>query len=75
MQTSCAFALGADGLDTAAEQNIPVLSYSADETGTPLMAWFSPIVAICAIASSYFGHMLGPEDGADVFVGVMGMVR
>ena len=60
---SCAFALGADGLDAAAEQNIPVLSYLANETGTPLMAWLSPIVAICAIASSYFGHMMGTEEG------------
>lgn len=60
---SCAFALGADGLDEAAEQNIPVLSYLANETATPLLAWLSPIVAICAIASSYFGHMLGTEEG------------
>ena len=60
---SCAFALGADGLDAAAEQNIPVLSYLANETGTPLMAWLSPAVALCAIASSYFGHMLGTEEG------------
>ena len=60
---SCAFSLGADGLDAAAEQNIPVLSYLANETGTPLLAWLSPIVAICAIASSYFGHMLGTEEG------------
>ena len=60
---SCAFALGADGLDAAADQNIPVLSYLANETGTPLMAWLSPIVAICAIASSYFGHMMGTEEG------------
>ena len=60
---SCAFALGAEGLDTAAEQNIPVLSYLANETGTPIMAWLSPIVAICAISSSYFGHMMGTEEG------------
>ena len=60
---SCAFALGANGLDEASAQNIPVLSYLANETGTPIMAWLSPIVAICAISSSYFGHMMGTEEG------------
>lgn len=60
---SCALALGADGLDEAAEQNIPVLSYLANETGTPFMAWLSPLIAVCAISSSYFGHMLGTEEG------------
>lgn len=60
---SCTLALGADGLTEAREQNIPVLSYLANQTGVPLLAFLSPIVAILAIVSSYFGHVLGAMEG------------
>ena len=62
---SCVLALGADGMNEALEQNIPVLSYFANVTGTPFMAYMAPIVVICAIVSSYFGHMLGTEEGTE----------
>jgi len=62
---SCVFALGADGMKEATEQNIPVLSYFANSTGTPFMAYMAPILTMCAIISSYFGHMLGSEEGTE----------
>ena len=62
---SCVLALGADGMNEALEQNTPVLSYFANVTGTPFMAYMAPIVVICAIVSSYFGHMLGTEEGTE----------
>lgn len=65
---SCTLALGADGMDAAREQNIPVLSYLANETDTPFLAILSPIVALCAIASSYFGHVMGAEEGTTYLV-------
>ena len=65
---SCTLALGADGMDAAREQNIPVLSYLANETHTPFLAVLSPIVALCAIASSYFGHVMGAEEGTTYLV-------
>lgn len=66
---SCALAIGGDGLAQAREQNIPVMSYIANTTGVPVMAFLSPIVAILAIVSSYFGHVLGASEGARFIVG------
>ncbi|WP_273367838.1 amino acid permease [Corynebacterium massiliense] len=60
---SCALAMGADGMATANENNLPVLSYFANVTGTPFMAYMAPVVVVCAIASSYFGHALGTVEG------------
>ena len=60
---SCALSLGADGMDAAREANVPVLSYLANETDAPFMTWISPIIAIAAIITSYFGHLLGTEEG------------
>lgn len=65
---SCVLALGADGMAEATEQNIPVLSYFANVTNTAIMAWMAPIVVICAIVSSYFGTMLGAEEGTAYMV-------
>lgn len=62
---SSVLALGADGMQEAAELNIPVLSYFANVTGTPFMAYMAPIFVICAIVSSYFGHLLGTEEGTE----------
>lgn len=60
---SCTLALGAGGMEAVRQENIPVLSYFANTTNTPFMAVITPVVALCAIASSYFGHMLGTEEG------------
>lgn len=60
---SCSLALGADGMRAANEANIPVLSYFANVTDTPVMSFIAPIVAICAIASSFFGLALGALEG------------
>lgn len=60
---SCALALGADGMEIAKEQNLPVLSYFANVTGAPFMAYMAPIVVICAIVSSFIGHALGTVEG------------
>lgn len=68
---SCTLTLGADGLEEARAQNIPMLSYFANVTNTPFMAIMTPIVAICAIASSYFGHMLGAEEGTAYLIRVI----
>lgn len=65
---SCALAVGGDGLAQAREENIPVMSYIANTTGVPVMALLSPIVAILAIVSSYFGHALGAAEGARFIV-------
>ena len=65
---SCALAIGGHGLAEAREQNIPVMSYIANTTGVPVMALLSPIVAILAIVSSYFGHALGAAEGARFIV-------
>ena len=67
---SCALSLGADGMDAANEQNLPVLSYLANETHASFMAWMSPIIAICAIITSYFGHLLGTEEGTGYLIRV-----
>src|SRR5699024_2535562 len=68
---SSALAMGADGMDVANEQNLPVLSYFANVTGTPFMAYMAPIVVICSIASSYFGHSFGTVEGTTYLVGLV----
>ena len=35
------------------------------------MAYMAPIVVICAIASSYFGHSLGTVEGTKYIVGLV----
>ena len=60
---SCALAMGANGMREANDKNLPVLSYFANETDTSFMAYMAPIVVICAVASSYFGHALGTIEG------------
>lgn len=65
---SCVLSLGADGMNKAIEQNLPVLSYFANVSDAPVMSWIAPIVVICAIVSSFFGHMLGTEEGTEYLV-------
>ncbi|SQG63901.1 Threonine/serine transporter [Corynebacterium renale] len=62
---SCALAMGADGMQEANDLNLPVLSYFANVTGTPFMAYMAPVVVVCAIASSYFGHSLGAVESTE----------
>lgn len=47
-----------------------MLSYLANETHASFMAWMSPIIAICAIITSYFGHLLGTEEGTGYLIRV-----
>lgn len=65
---SCTLALGSEGMTEVREQNLPVLSYLANVTNTPFLAVLSPVVALCAIASSFFGHMMGTEEGTAYMV-------
>ncbi|MDO5032055.1 septum formation initiator [Corynebacterium sp.] len=65
---SCTLTLGADGLAEAREQNLPVLSYLANVTGVPVLAFLSPIIAMIAIISSYFGHVLGATEGGSYLI-------
>ncbi len=59
---SSVLAMGADGMNEASSQNVSVLTYFANVTGSPLMSYFAPIIVMFAIISSYFGHMLGTEE-------------
>ena len=43
---SCVLSMGADGIKTATEQNIPVLSYFANTANAPFMVWISPIIVL-----------------------------
>lgn len=61
---SCVLALGPTGLQGAKDQNLPVLSYLANEHGSPFIAYLGPAVALAAIASSFFGHYMGAAEGA-----------
>lgn len=61
---SCSLSLGTDGLLAARESNLPVLSYMANVFDTPVMTYIAPLIAITAIVSSYFGHVLGASEGA-----------
>ncbi len=60
---SSALAMGADGMIEAEAQNLPVLSYFANVTDNPILSYMAPVVVICAVASSYFGHALGTIEG------------
>lgn len=60
---SCVLALGKDGLAEARAANLPVLSYLANVHNAPFISYLGPVVAILAIASSFFGHYLGAAEG------------
>ncbi|MCM3330686.1 MULTISPECIES: aromatic amino acid transport family protein [Kocuria] len=61
---SCVLSLGVDGLQEAKDANLPVLSHLANVHGSPFIAYLGPVVALAAIASSFFGHYLGAAEGA-----------
>lgn len=60
---SCVLALSPEQLAEARVLNLPVLSYLANVHGSPLIAYFGPIIAFLAIVSSFFGHYLGAAEG------------
>lgn len=60
---SCVLALSPEQLAEAKTQNLPVLSYLANEKNNPFISYFAPVVAFVAIVSSFFGHYLGASEG------------
>ncbi|QIZ77802.1 aromatic amino acid transport family protein [Ferrimonas lipolytica] len=50
-------------LAEAKAQNLPVLSYLANEFDSPVISLLGPLVAFLAIFSSFFGHYLGAKEG------------
>ncbi|USD37146.1 MULTISPECIES: aromatic amino acid transport family protein [Ferrimonas] len=60
---SCVLALSPEQLMEAKAQNLPVLSYLANEYDSPLISVIGPLVAFLAIFSSFFGHYLGAKEG------------
>ncbi len=47
----------------AKEQNISILSYTANHFNAPIIAWMAPIIAMIAITKSFLGHYLGAREG------------
>ncbi len=62
---SCALSLTPAQLAEAKAQNISILSYLANVTGSGLIASFGPFIACIAIISSFFGHFLGGRESLD----------
>ncbi|WP_310619175.1 aromatic amino acid transport family protein [Flexibacterium corallicola] len=60
---SCVLALTPEQLMEAKAQNLPILSYLANQFESPLISVLGPIVAFLAIFSSFFGHYLGAKEG------------
>lgn len=61
---SCVLTLSSEQLLEAREQNIPILSYIANlNTQNSFLLYFGPFIAFIAIASSFFGHYLGAQEG------------
>ncbi|MTI17269.1 HAAAP family serine/threonine permease [Rhodobacteraceae bacterium RKSG542] len=60
---SCVLALSPAQLAEAKAQNLPVLSYLANEFDNPVISLLGPLVAFLAIFSSFFGHYVGAKEG------------
>lgn len=56
---SCVLFLTPDQLQEARMENIPILSYFANKTGSTFIGFIGPLVAFAAIGSSFFTHLLG----------------
>ncbi len=56
---SCVLSLTPEQLQQARAENIPILSYFANQTGSKFIALMGPLVAFAAIGSSFFTHLLG----------------
>ncbi|AXF59850.1 MULTISPECIES: septum formation initiator [unclassified Leclercia] len=59
---SCVLSLSPQQLAEAKEQNLSILSYLANQFGTPVIAWLSPIIAFVAITKSFLGHYIGAYE-------------
>ncbi len=59
---SCTLSLTQAQLVDAKAQNISILSYLANITGSGMIASFGPFIACIAITSSFFGHFLGGRE-------------
>lgn len=60
---SCVLSLTPAQLAEAKSQNLPVLSYLANQHGSAFISYLGPVVAFVAIVSSFFGHYLGASEG------------
>ncbi|BCN25884.1 aromatic amino acid transport family protein [Vibrio alfacsensis] len=60
---SVVLSLSPEHLAMAEKQNISVLSYLANMHQSPWISYMGPLIAFCAIVSSYFGHYLGAHEG------------
>ena len=60
---SCVLALTPQDMALAKEQNVPILSYIANQRGGSFIAYLGPLVATLAIVTSYFGHFIGAREG------------
>lgn len=60
---SSVLALTPEQLLLAKQENISIVSYIANTHGSNMIAYIGPFVAFTAIASSYFGHFLGAQEG------------
>ena len=60
---SCVLSLTPQELMQARDENVPVLSVLASNSGNPVFSVVAPAIAFLAIASSYFGVYLGALEG------------
>lgn len=60
---SCVLSLSPQDMAQAKSQNLPILSYIANQRGGSFIAYLGPIVAFLAITTSYFGHYIGTREG------------
>jgi serine transporter len=65
---SCVLSLSPQDLLNAKQQNVSILSYLANTHESPLISYLAPIVAFCAIASSFFGHYAGTAEGLTALI-------
>lgn len=59
---SCALSLSPEQLLKAREDNVSILSYLSTTHDNHFIVVLAPIVAIIAIASSFFGHFMGAKE-------------
>lgn len=62
---SCVLSLDRADFAQAAKENIPIVSYFANKLNEPLIGYIAPLIAVLAIATSFFGHYFGAKEGLD----------
>lgn len=60
---SCVLALTPEELQSARDNNLPVLAVFSQKTGGSLFGWMADIFALASIATSFFGHYMGTHEG------------